>query len=126
KAFSRRRKLLLQELSPHALPVLEPILSRQPDVIARIGRDSLARRRLVTLVQRNSMSAVTARNQAEILQNADVFYPRMIDDIKAARRWVHLQYFIWRSDAFTQELKDVLAEKVREGVEVRVLYDPLG
>ncbi|HLU48002.1 MAG TPA: PLDc N-terminal domain-containing protein, partial [Planctomycetota bacterium] len=51
KAFSRRRKLLLQELSPHALPVLEPVLSRQTEVVARIGRDSPAGKRLVTLVQ---------------------------------------------------------------------------
>ena len=126
KAFSKRRKLLLQELRPHALPLLAPVLSRQDTEIARLEGGSASRRRLMMLVRRNSHSALTIRNRVEILQDAAAFYPRMVEDMKAARHSIHLQYFIWRADPFTEGLKEILTAKARAGVEVRLLYDPLG
>lgn len=53
-------------------------------------------------------------------------FERLIADIEAAREFVHLQYFIWESDELTGRVCDLLAEKVRSGVEVRVLYDWVG
>src|SRR3546814_13214638 len=50
----------------------------------------------------------------------------MIEDMKAARHSIHLQYFIWRADDFTEGLKEILTAKARSGVEVRLLYDALG
>ncbi len=126
KAFSKRRKLLLQELRPNALPLLSPVLSRQDAEIARLEGGSASRRRLMMLVRRNSHSALTTRNRVEILQDAAVFYPRMVEDMKAARHSIHLQYFIWTADPFTEGLKEILTAKARAGVEVRLLYDPLG
>jgi cardiolipin synthase len=126
KAFSKRTKLLLQELRPHALPHLSAMLSRQDSEIARLEDGSAARRKLMMLVRRNSHSALTARNRVEILQDAAEFYPRLVEDMKAARHSIHLQYFIWRSDTFTEGLKEILAAKARAGVKVRLLYDPLG
>jgi cardiolipin synthase len=126
KAFSKRSKLLLQELKPKALPLLSPLLSRQDTEIARLEGGSAARSKLMMLVRRNSYSALTARNRVEILQDAAAFYPRLVEDLKAARHSIHLQYFIWRSDTFTEGLKEILTAKARAGVEVRLLYDPLG
>src|SRR5690606_29139647 len=39
---------------------------------------------------------------------------------------VHLLYYEWASDSFTGQVGRLLAAKVREGVDVRVLYDPIG
>jgi cardiolipin synthase A/B len=78
------------------------------------------------LVRRNSLSALTSRNQVEIQQDAAKFYPSLIDDMKAARHSIHLQYFIWGVDSFTDGLKQIMIEKARAGVEVRLLYDPIG
>jgi cardiolipin synthase A/B len=78
------------------------------------------------LVRHNSHSALTGRNRVKILQDASTFYPRMIEDIRAARQSIHLQYFIWGADEFTEQLKDLLTEKASAGIEVRLLYDPLG
>ena len=39
---------------------------------------------------------------------------------------MHLEYFIWEQDALTGRFCQLLAEKVRQGVEVRVLYDWVG
>jgi cardiolipin synthase len=126
KAFSRQSKLLRQELEPTARPILAPVLARQDAAIARLEGGSAARRRLMMLVRRNSRSALTTRNRVEVLQDAAAFYPRLVEDLKAARHSIHLQYFIWGADPFTEGLKEILTAKARAGVEVRLLYDPLG
>jgi cardiolipin synthase len=126
KAFAKQSKLLMQDLEANAKPLLSPILSRQDSEIARLERGSASGKRLMMLVRRNSHSALTRRNVVEILQNAKSFYPRMIEDMKSARHSVHLQYFIWARDDFTDELKQLLSAKAKEGIEVRLLYDPIG
>jgi cardiolipin synthase len=126
KAFSRQRELLRQDLRANALPLLSPIVSRQDTEMARLEAGSASRRKLMMLVRRNSHSALTVRNRVEIQQNAATFYPSLIEDMKAARHSIHLQYFIWGADPFTDGLREILAAKANAGVEVRLLYDPIG
>lgn len=126
KWFSRQSKLLRQDLEGNLVPLLSPISAAQDAAIARLAGDEASQRKLMMLVRRNSQSAVTTRNRVEVLQDATSFYPRMIEDMKAARHSIHLQYFIWRADSFTAELKEILAERAAAGVEVRLLYDALG
>jgi len=126
KAFSKRRKLLMQDLDANARPLLSPIRSRQDAELARLESASFSGKKVATLVRRNSLSALTSRNRVEIQQDAAKFYPRLVEDVKAARHSVHLQYFIWAVDPFTNHLKQILIEKAQAGVEVRLLYDPIG
>jgi cardiolipin synthase len=126
KAFSKQNKLLRQDLEANAIAVLSPLLSEQDAEIARLENESISHRKLMMLVRRNSHSALTKRNHVEIQQDAAEFYPSMIRDIESARHSIHLQYFIWGADPFTEGLKKTLSEKARAGVEVRLLYDPMG
>jgi cardiolipin synthase len=47
-------------------------------------------------------------------------------DIRAARHHIHMEYFIWTDDKLGQEIKELLIEKVKEGVIVRILLDGVG
>jgi cardiolipin synthase A/B len=126
KAFSKQSRLLRQDLEASARPFVSPLLSRQDAAIARLEGESPSHRKLMQLVRRNSRSALTTRNRVEILQDAAAFYPRLMEDMQAARHSIHLQYFIWRTDTFTARVKEILTAKARAGVAVRLLYDPLG
>lgn len=126
KAFSKQSSLLRQGLEANALRVMSPLLSRQDQEIARLESEGPSHKKLMMLVRRNSHSALTKHNSVEIQQDAAEFYPSMIKDIEAARHSIHLQYFIWGADAFTEGLKEILSAKARTGVEVRLLYDPVG
>src|SRR5918994_6550931 len=126
KAFSKRSKLLMQDLEATARPLLSPLLSRQDSELARLSNESLAGKKLSRLVRRNSRSALTTRNRVEIQQDAARFYPTLIEDLRSARQSIHLQYFIWAVDPFTENVKQILIEKASAGVEVRLLYDPQG
>jgi cardiolipin synthase len=126
KAFSRQRRLARQNLEGTAAPLIEQLLARQDEEIGRLEMQSPVRRRLMSLVRRNSHSALTTRNRVAIQQNAATFYPSLMEDLRRAQRTIHLQFYTWADDAFTRELKAILLERAAHGVEVRLLYDPFG
>ena len=50
----------------------------------------------------------------------------LLQAINKAKHHIHLQSYIFEDDAVGRLVRDALIDKVREGVEVRVLYDDVG
>lgn len=50
----------------------------------------------------------------------------MYADLRAAKRYIHLEYYIIRDDELGNELMEILTQKVKEGVEVKLLTDDFG
>src|SRR4051794_12074192 len=107
KAFSQQRKLARQNLQGTAAPLIEQLLARQDAEIGRLETRSPVCRRLMSLVRRNSHSALTTRNHVVIQQDAATFYPRLMEDLRQAQRTIYLQFYTWADDAFTRELQAI-------------------
>src|SRR5215470_13558343 len=126
RPFSRQRDLAkLLEHSTLAERAAR-VVAAQPDAIANLARTHGDSARLAGMLWASGRAPLTGCNHVEILQNATEKYPRLIADISAASSSVHMVYYEWASDAFTEQVAAVLREKVRAGVEVRILYDPVG
>src|SRR5690625_14826 len=126
KAFARQDKLLSQRIDERLVPALSEIFDREECRARELAKEGASQRKLLLLITRNSLSSLTTRNAVEIQQDASTYYPALMKDIESAEHSIHLQTFIWRVDSFTDRLKDLLADKVRDGVQVRLLYDPVG
>lgn len=61
-----------------------------------------------------------------LLPSAREKYDDMFASIRQAKRFVHLEYFIFRLDSIGSEMIHLLHEKVEQGVEVRLLLDAYG
>lgn len=68
----------------------------------------------------------TNDNTITLLPTGQQKFDDMFQAIRQARHSVHLEYFNFRNDSIASMLFDILAEKVKEGVEVRALYDAFG
>jgi cardiolipin synthase len=64
--------------------------------------------------------------EVELLQNGDRFYPAMLRAIQAARDTVNFEVYIFEPDEIGRVFMDVLMERARAGIEVRVLVDAFG
>lgn len=125
-AFSRER-LLMKLLE--ALPLggrTASVVAEQPARLAALADEHGEYARLATMLWSSARSPLTLANELEVLQDAAEKYPRLLSDIRSASRSIHLLYYQWASDAFTDEVGRLLVEKARDGVEVRILYDPVG
>lgn len=68
----------------------------------------------------------SANNEVMMLDGAQEKFDSMFNDIRNARHHIHLEYFNFRNDSINDLLLTLLAEKVKEGVEVRALFDAFG
>ena len=65
-------------------------------------------------------------NRVQLLRDAHENYPVWLKAIRAARRHVHFDIYFIQDDAIGREFAAALADKAREGVPVRLVYDWLG
>lgn len=129
RSLRRNDRALKQEVigTLRRNPDMAALLQRQPDELNRLRQCGPALYgRILGLMSRNAFSPVFAQNNLEILQNGSEKYPRLMEDLKTAKHSIHMEYFEWSSDEMMQEFKTVLIERARAGVQVRILYDPLG
>lgn len=69
---------------------------------------------------------VTDRNSIDFLNGGMEKFPRLFEDVRNAKHHIHLEYFNFRNDSLNEILISLLAEKAKEGVEVRALFDAFG
>ncbi len=65
-------------------------------------------------------------NHARLLRRGEQAFPAMLEAIASARRCVHLETYIIRSDATGRRFQEALIERARRGVAVRLMYDSVG
>jgi cardiolipin synthase len=70
--------------------------------------------------------AILPGNKVTPLVNGDQIFPAMLRAIRAARRTITFETFIYWSGSIGREFADALAERSRAGVRVHVLLDWLG
>lgn len=68
----------------------------------------------------------THENSVVLLTNGKEKFDDMLQAISQARYYVHLEYFNFRNDSIGNVLFTLLAQKAREGVQVRALFDSFG
>ena len=71
-------------------------------------------------------AVLTNDNDIMIYKDGNEKFDALLKDMENARRYIHIQYYIIRNDVLFCRIKDVLAKKAAEGVEVRILYDGMG
>lgn len=64
-------------------------------------------------------------NRVEVLQNGDLF-PSLLRAMSEAKETIHFETYVWWKGEICRRVATVLAEKAREGVEVRLLVDATG
>lgn len=77
-------------------------------------------------MDRSAGSRPIPGNRVSLLFDGPEIYPAMLDRIAAARRWIHLDSYIIRSDATGRRFHEALVARARAGVRVKVVTDWLG
>ncbi|MHB8172893.1 MAG: cardiolipin synthase [Nitrospirota bacterium] len=68
----------------------------------------------------------TSGNMVKVQKDAEESYPDMFEAIAGAKDYIHAMYYILRPDETGIKLRDILTERAKAGVEVRLMYDDIG
>lgn len=83
-------------------------------------------RDIITLLLNSNKSLLTARNKVTVLNDGADTFDAIKRELRKAKTFIHLEYYIFDMDKLGREIAAILMEKARQGVEVRVIYDDVG
>ena len=84
------------------------------------------RRSLARELSGDTVGGVSGGNKVEIYFDGDQVYEAMLKAIASAQKFIHLEMYMFLSDAIGKTFALALSEKAGEGIPVRVIYDSIG
>jgi cardiolipin synthase len=81
--------------------------------------------KLIPSIAGLALSTPVDGNSVEIFENG-AFFDVLIDEIRAAKKTVHFETFLWKEGSLGVRVADALSERARAGLKVRVLLDATG
>ncbi|EIJ83910.1 cardiolipin synthase [Bacillus methanolicus] len=85
-----------------------------------------------TVGKRNHLSKLKRRtfpireSSLQIFTNGPELFDDLFSELKAAKQHIHILFYIVKNDQFSQDFLNILKEKAKSGVEVRLLLDWFG
>ncbi|TLP70624.1 cardiolipin synthase [Maribacter sp. ACAM166] len=82
--------------------------------------------KLASLIRNNSYFAPYEGNEIALLNSGEEAFSAIFKAMEEARVFIHLQYYILEEGMLLDRFHELFQKKVKEGVEIRMLYDSLG
>lgn len=82
--------------------------------------------KLASLIRKNSYFAPYEGNDITLLNSGEETFSAIFKAIEEAKEFIHLQYYILEEGILLDRFYELFQKKVKEGVEIRMLYDSLG
>lgn len=82
--------------------------------------------KIIPLLLNNTRSPITVNNKVKILQNGEITFTEMLNDINKAKDHIHIEYFIIKNSHIGRKFQQALIKKAEEGLEIRLIYDAVG
>ena len=64
--------------------------------------------------------------RTEYFPSGELFWARLLEDLERAEKYIFMEYFIIERGEMWESILEILSRKVKEGVEVRFMYDDIG
>ncbi|HRD66226.1 MAG TPA: cardiolipin synthase [Candidatus Competibacter sp.] len=88
--------------------------------------DASLERQLARMLERTGQDGPAPAAKIALLETGDACFQAIETAIEAAAHHAHLEYYLWRPDRVGTRLRDLLIDKARAGIEVRLLLDAIG
>ncbi|MGL4875451.1 MAG: cardiolipin synthase [Clostridium sp.] len=73
-----------------------------------------------------ALAPVYKNTSSEYLPLGEVFFDKLVEELEKAEKYIFMEYFIIHEGKMWNKILDILERKVKEGVDVRMLYDDVG
>lgn len=81
---------------------------------------------MIYLHLRNNHSVLTQDNDVQVYTDGRDKFDTLLEDLEHARDHIHIQYYIFRLDGIGKQIEEILINKAKSGVKVRMLFDDIG
>ncbi len=115
KFIAKRLEIVIKET--------DPFLEQNEEVIENLKKESLHMTRLANYMNQRGGYPIYQNTEVTYFPLGEDKFEEMKKQLKAAKKFIFLEYFIVERGIMWNSILEILEEKVKEGVEVRFLYD---
>ena len=105
---------------------MEDYMQQDPEVMSRVVAASGRQGNLVRYMNRFGPYPIYENTKVEYFPLGDDFFPALLRELKRAEKFIFMEFFIVEHGVMWDSILEVLEQKVKEGVEVRFMYDGMG
>lgn len=77
-------------------------------------------------IQNTTYYPLYSHTESEFLYKGENAWARIKDDLKKAKHYIYLEFYIIAKGVLWDEVEKILIEKAKNGVEVKILFDDMG
>lgn len=114
------------EIMKNVLNSANDILSINEDLLTRLSHKNAHFAREARYIINSSNTNIYEFTETEYFSPGALFFEKLLIELKKAKKFIFIEYFIICEGAMWNGIKNILVEKIRHGVEVRVMYDDIG
>ena len=81
---------------------------------------------IATTLLTKEPSFLSNDNNVDIYTDGHDLFAQMKEDLRNAKTYIHMEYYVLELDGLGTEIVNILEEKANEGLEVKLLYDAVG
>ncbi|WP_299107304.1 cardiolipin synthase [uncultured Winogradskyella sp.] len=121
KIFSRKNVL-----NQSVVKKIQETLELETKAISEVDDLLDQKSKLIPLLYNSEKSKLTINNDVKLIKNGDDKFKLLFKDLKEAKHHIHLEYFVIKDDIIGTELLNILCEKAKEGLKIRIVIDDVG
>lgn len=115
RMISRRKKRRMLQGDPSTLSTEAVPIHYSPEA-----------RQQIALARNLGTSLFYTDCRIEMFADGAGKFARLKEDLRHAREFIHLQYYIFEDDDIGTQIADILCDRAAAGVKIRVIYDHIG
>ena len=81
---------------------------------------------MIRALEATDYSPYRSNNDVYMYSDGTLFFEELLTSLKKAKQSINIEFYIFKNDNIGTEILNILEEKAKEGVEVRLLYDSVG
>lgn len=123
---SRRTTKKFRERMINIYRETEKVLPQDEDIIEEIKEDDKSFANQVKYLNNYAGSPIYKNTTTKYLSPGEKFFEELKQELKSAKKYIFMEYFIIQEGVMWNSILEILEEKVKEGVDVRIIYDDMG
>ena len=120
--LTKKEKARMKEIETH----ISDQVKQNREVVSKLKYENFDAYRQARYIFDVAKGAIFQNSKVTYLKSGEVYYKYLIEELKKAEKFIFMEYFIIQEGKMWNSILEVLEEKVKQGIDVRLIYDDIG
>ena len=105
---------------------LSRVILKDKNILHKLEKEDIVAMRQVKYLIDYGESQVFENRESKYFKIGEDYYKALLEELEKAEKFIFMEYFIISEGKMWNNILEILKRKVKEGVEVRIIYDDFG